>query len=112
MRNTITLVAGLLIVFGVFITTNVQSQNRPNRPRALSQEMKRFDLNNDGQLSADERAISIEVIVLETFSDTQLSEREIRQMYSARSPMGLIEEVGDLVEGAALEDSAADRADA
>ena len=84
MRNTITLVAGLLIVFGVFITTNVQSQNRPNRPRALSQEMKRFDLNNDGQLSADERAISIEVIVLETFSDTQFSEREIRQMYSTQ----------------------------
>ena len=84
MRNTITFVAGLLIVFGVFITTNVQSQNRPNRPRALSQEMKRFDLNNDGQLSADERAISIEVIVLETFSDTQFSEREIRQMYSTQ----------------------------
>ena len=84
MRNTITLVAGLLIVFGVFITTNVQSQNRPNRPRALSQEMKRFDLNNDGQLSADEGAIGIEVIVLETFSDTQLNEREIRQMYSTQ----------------------------
>ena len=112
MRNTITLVAGLLIVFGVFITTNVQPQNRPNRPQTLSQEMKRFDLNNDGQLSADEGAIGIEVIALETFSDTQLSEREIRQMYSARSPMGSIEEVGDRAEGAAFEDSAADRADA
>ena len=84
MRNTITFVAGLLIVFGVFITTNVQSQNRPNRPQTLSQEMKRFDLNNDGQLSPDEGAISIEVIALETFSDTQLSEREIRQMYGAQ----------------------------
>ena len=84
MRNTITLVAGLLIVFGVFITTNVQSQSRPNRPQVLSQEMKRFDLNNDGQLSPDEGAIGIEVIALEAFSDTRLSEREIRQMYSTQ----------------------------
>ena len=84
MRNTITLVAGLLIVFGVFVTTNVQSQNRPNRPQVLSQEMKRFDLNNDDQLSPDEKAIRVEVIVLETFSDIQLSEREIRQMYSTQ----------------------------
>ena len=84
MRNTITFVAGLLIVFGVFIITNVQSQSRPNRPQILSQEMKRFDLNNDGQLSPDEGAIGIEVIALETFSDTQFSEREIRQMYSTQ----------------------------
>ena len=84
MKDTITLVAGLLIVFGVFIVTNVQSQDRPNRPQTLSQEMKRFDLNNDGQLSADESAISIEVIALETFSDTQLSESQIRQMYSTQ----------------------------
>lgn len=84
MKNTITLVAGLLMVFGVFLTVNVQSQSRPNRPNALSQEMKRFDLNNDGQLSADEEAIRVEVIALESFSDTQFSEREIRQMYGVQ----------------------------
>ena len=84
MKDIFTLVAGLLIVFGVFITTNVQSQNRPNRQQPLSQEMKRFDLNNDGQLSADESAIRVEVIALETFSDTQLSESQICQMYGAQ----------------------------
>ena len=84
MKDTFTLVAGLLIVFGAFIATNVQSQDRPSRPQTLSQEMKRFDLNNDGQLSADESAISIEVIALETFSDTQLSKSQIRQMYGAQ----------------------------
>ena len=84
MRSTITLVAGLLIVFGVFTITNGQSQNRPNRPNTLSQEMKRFDLNSDGQLSADEKAIRVEVIALETFSDTQLSESQIRQMYGVQ----------------------------
>ena len=84
MKNTITPVAGLLMVFAVFITTNVQSQNRPNRPNILSQEMKRFDLNNDGQLSTDEEAIRVEIIALEAFSDTQFSEREIRQMYGVQ----------------------------
>ena len=84
MKNAITLVAGFLIVLGVFLSTNVQSQNRPNRPNTLSPEMKRFDLNNDGQLSADEKAIRVEVIALEAFSDTQLSESQIRQMYGVQ----------------------------
>ena len=84
MKNTITFIGGLLIVFGMFITTQTQSQNRPNRPNALSPEMKRFDLNSDGQLSADEKAIRVEVTALETFSDTQFSEREIRQMYGVQ----------------------------
>ena len=75
MKNTITLITGLLLVFGVLITAGAQSQNRPDRPKTLSQEMKRFDLNNDGQLSADEQAIRVEVIALETFSDTQLQRR-------------------------------------
>ena len=85
MKNTIILITGLLLVFGVLITAGAQSQNRPDRPNALAQEMKRFDLNNDGQLSADEQAIRVEVIALETFSDTQLSESQIRQMYGAQN---------------------------
>ena len=85
MKNTITLVAGLLLIFGVLITAGAQSQNRPDRSNTLSQEMKRFDLNNDDQLSADEKAIRVEVIALETFSDTQLSESQIRQMYGVQA---------------------------
>ena len=85
MKNTITLVAGLLIVLGMFLSTNGQSQNRSNRPNILSPEMKRFDLNSDGQLSVDEKAIRVEVIALEAFSDAQFSEREIRQMYGVQA---------------------------
>ena len=85
MKNTIAHIAGLLLVLGVFITANVQSQNEPDPPSNLSQEEKRYDLNNDGQLSADEKEIRIQVIAFETFSDTQLSEREIREMYGEQS---------------------------
>ena len=81
MKNTIAHIAGLLLVLSVFITADVQSQNAPDSPSNLSQEDKRFDLNNDGRLSADEKEIQIEAIIFETFSDTQLSKREIRQMY-------------------------------
>ena len=81
MKNTSAYIAGLLLVLGVLITTNVHSQNTPNSPSNLSQEDKRFDLNNDGRLSADEKEIRIQVIAFETFSDTQLSVREIRETY-------------------------------
>lgn len=81
MKNTIAHIVGLLLVLGVFITANVHAQNSPDPPSNLSQEDKRFDLNNDDRLSADEKEIRIQVIAFETFSDTQLSVREIRDTY-------------------------------
>ena len=70
--------AGLLLVVGIVIAGNAHAQNAQHP--TLSQDETRFDLNNDSQLSADEKELMLEVITRETFTGTQLSEREIREM--------------------------------
>ncbi len=45
----------------------------------LSDQDKRFDLNNDGQLSQDETDIMIEIISLEAFTGVQFTAQEIRE---------------------------------
>ena len=45
----------------------------------LSDEDKRFDLNNNGQLSQDETDIMIEIISLEAFTGVQFTAQEIRE---------------------------------
>ena len=72
-QNIITNLFRTLLVFLTLVAVNTPAQN------TLSKEEKRFDLNGNGQLSADEKEIMIGTIALEAFTGVQFTEREIRE---------------------------------
>ena len=71
-KRTITNLFGVLLVFLSLVAVNASAQN------TLSEEEKRFDLNGNGQLSADEKEIMIDTIALEALTGVQFTAQEIR----------------------------------
>ena len=72
LKRTITNLFGTLLTLVMLAAINASAQN------TLSEEEKRFDLNGNGQLSADEKEIMIETIALEAFTGVQFTAQEIR----------------------------------
>ena len=71
-QHMITNLFGILLVFLSLVALNASGQN------TLSEEEKRFDLNGNGQLSEDEKAIMIDTIALEALTGVQFTAQEIR----------------------------------
>ena len=71
-KHTITNLFGTLLAFLMLAAVNASAQN------TLSEDEKRFDLNNNGQLSQDEKEIMIETIALEALTGVQFTAQEIR----------------------------------
>ena len=68
----ITNLFGVLLAFLVLTAVNVYAEN------TLSTEEQRFDLNGNGQLSEDEKALMIDTIAIEAFTGVQFTAQEIR----------------------------------
>ena len=73
----------MLITTGWTLQTNAQD-NEP--PAKLTGEQKRFDLNGDGKLSAEEDDLRLRVTSLEAFTGDKLSREEIEKIQSNTSP--------------------------
>lgn len=63
---------GVLLVFLGLVAVDISAQN------TLSTEEQRFDLNGNGQLSEEEKAVMIDTIAIEAFTGVQLAERGSR----------------------------------
>ena len=72
-QHIITNLFGVLLVCLSLVALNASAQN------TLSEEEKRFDLNSNGQLSEDEKAIMIDTITIEAFTGVQFTAQEIRE---------------------------------
>ena len=72
-QHIITNLFGVLLAFLILIGVNVAAEN------TLSTEEQRFDLNSNGQLSEDEKAIMLDIITLEAFTGVQFTAQEIRE---------------------------------
>ena len=72
LQHMITNFFGVLLVLLSLVVLNASAQNM------LSQEERRFDLNGNGQLSEDEKAIMIDTIAIEAFTGVQFTAQEIR----------------------------------
>ncbi len=72
-QHIITNLFGVLLVCLSLVALNASAQN------TLSEEEKRFDLNSNGQLSEDEKAIMIDTIAIEAFTGVQFTAQEIRE---------------------------------
>ena len=81
--KSITLIA--LIIMGWAI--HVNAQDNQETPK-LSDEQKRFDLNGDGKLSAEEDELRFRVTGLEAFTGNKLSTEEIKRMQDNPQPDG------------------------
>ena len=68
----ITNLFGILFVFLALAVLNASAQN------TLSEEERRFDLNGNGRLSEDEKAIMIDTIALEALTGVQFTAQEIQ----------------------------------
>ena len=65
-------------LFGVLLALLVLGAGNASAENMLSQEEKRFDLNGNGQLSEDEKAIMIDTIALEALTGVQFTAQEIQ----------------------------------
>ena len=72
LKCTIITLFGTLLALLTLVAVNASAQN------TLSKEEQRFDLNGDGQLNEDEKALMIDTIALEAFTGVQLAERTNR----------------------------------
>ena len=72
-KHIITNLFGVLLICLSLVALNASAQN------TLSEEEKRFDLNGNGQLSEDEKAIMIDTIAIEAFTGIQFTTQEIRE---------------------------------
>ena len=72
LKYTIITLFGTLLALLTLVAVNASAQN------TLSKEEQRFDLNGDGQLNEDEKALMIDTIALEAFTGVQLAERTNR----------------------------------
>ena len=71
-QHTITNLFVVLLAFLALVAPNASAQN------TLSEEEKRFDINGNGQLSADEKEIMIDTIAIEALTGVQFTAQEIR----------------------------------
>lgn len=72
-QHIITNLFGVLLAFLILTAVNVSAEN------TLSTEEQRFDLNGNGQLSEDEKALMIDTIAIEAFTGVQFTAQEIRE---------------------------------
>ena len=64
---------GVLLGFLTLVAVDISAQN------TLSTEEQRFDLNGNGQLSEEEKALMIDTIAIEAFTGVQMAERSNRE---------------------------------
>ena len=75
-----------IAVFTLFITSwiimpaDAEDNQNSEKPVELSDEQKRFDLNNDGTLSPEESEFMLRITGLEAFTGEKLSQEKIEQM--------------------------------
>ena len=72
-QHIITNLFGVLLAFLILTAVNVSAEN------TLSTEDRRFDLNGNGQLSEDEKALMIDTIAIEALTGVQFTDQEIRE---------------------------------
>ena len=68
LKCTFTNLFGTLLAVLTLVAVNASAQN------TLSKEEQRFDLNGNGQLSEDEKALMIDTVAIEAFTGIQLAE--------------------------------------
>ena len=81
--KSITFIA--LIIMGWAMLMSANAQDNQESPK-LSEEQKRFDLNGDGELSAEEDELMLRVTSLEAFTGDKLSREEIEKMQRSAAP--------------------------
>ena len=83
MKHLKTVIALMLIT----ACWTLQANAEDNEPSAkLTDEQKRFDLNDDGKLSDEEDELRLRITGLEAFTGDKLSREEIEKMQSSFSP--------------------------
>ena len=70
----------LCITSWIIMPADAQDNQSSEKPVELSDEQKRFDLNNDGTLSPEESEFMLRITGLEAFTGDKLSQEEINQM--------------------------------
>lgn len=65
------------LIFGFVTYATAQEKEKPPQ---LSEEEKRFDLDGNGTLSSEENQLMLRVTTLEAFTDSKLSNEEIKKM--------------------------------
>ena len=83
--KSITFIA--LIIMGWTMLVSVNAQDNKESPK-LTDEQKRFDLNGDGKLSAEEDELMLRVTGLEAFTGDKFSREDIEKMQRNSPPDG------------------------
>ena len=75
----------VLIAMGCIISADAQDDQKASK---LSEEQKRFDHNEDGQLSEEEAAVMFRVTNVEAFTGNKLSPEEVERIRASIAPDG------------------------
>ncbi len=76
----------LLIIIFICLSTYASAQNRNST--ALTEEQKRFDLDDNGILTPDEDQLMLQVTTLEIFTDEKLTREEIKNLDNSGNNRG------------------------
>jgi len=81
--KSITFIALIIMGWTLLVSVNAQDNKESSK---LTDEQKRFDLNGDGELSAEEDELMLRVTGLEAFTGDKLSREDIEKMRPNAAP--------------------------
>lgn len=70
----------IILLIGIFICLTTYAYAQDSESATLTDDQKRFDLDNNGVLSPDEDQLMLQVTSLEAFTDEKLSSEEIKKI--------------------------------